>query len=80
MANQNDNNSNREKSVHLRVPDFIEIFKCQRLLFDHEANDLLQLFDILRLMKVVPQHDRQNIVRRYPLLACGQCTTAIKQL
>jgi len=53
---------------NLCIPNFIEVFQCQRLLLDHEANDLLQLLDVLRLVKVVAQNDCQYIIGRYPLL------------
>jgi len=53
---------------NLCIPNFIEVLQRQRLFLDHEANDLLQFLDVLRLVKIVTQNDRQYIIGRYPLL------------
>ena len=52
----------------LRLPDAVEVLQSQRLLFDHEAQDLLQLLHVLRLMQAVPQHDRQHVILLDPFL------------
>ena len=66
-------------TTHLCIPDFIQILESQRLLFDHKADNFLQFLDILRLMQIVSQHDRQDIVCRYPLL-CHSMQTATADL
>lgn len=52
----------------LRSPENVEILEGQAFLFYHEAEDFLQLLNVLRLMEGVPQNDLQYAVFFDPFL------------
>lgn len=53
----------------LTGPYSVQILQTQHLFLDAEPDQLVQFLHILRLVQVVSQHNCQNIVLLYPVLA-----------
>lgn len=63
---------------YLCSPDVVQVLQGESFLFNNEAQDLLQLLHILRLMKTVSQDNGQNVVLLNPFLTHTQIISIIE--